>query len=308
MSSERDDMTNSEAQVRRILMQDIRTVDWGKQVAAFHFNTKLNHLVIDGCLAVEGWGEECEKLVSCLPPLMVTCGWRECLVDPFRGAREAFRSNRQGTVSDIPGHVRRMWEIADDRGGLGHTGLYHGNLLEILEGAGILEAGASRDFYSNILGMSSTPADSVEELIADAEGEMMLGNGELVELQTGGVFWRHAGGVGELWEETAEGTFLLMEGYSCICRWEVLCDGTNAVVIQGREATHTSVTNLGERVRDACRRRYGKSTRCHEFYERRKDEPFSNPCEIVGGEGEGAGWVPVGLIQLPCLERWLAQR
>jgi len=291
-----------------LLLQDVRTVDWNRQVPAFHLNTKLGHLVNDGCLGVPGWLENCEKLVACLPSITVLCGWRGAEVDPFRGAREAFPSNRDGSVGDIVRHVANMWDMASKNDSTSHTGLYHGNIIEILEMSGVVSPGEARKFYLNVVGMSKTPEDSIEDLLDSCEGESLLGAGEKLELEGAGAFYRMKGGRGVLWEESESGTYLSMEGHGCICRWRVLHENGQTGVIQVSDAVHTSVTNLAEEVRDACRKKFGDNTKCYEFYEPRSGESMSMPCEITGKEGEVAGWIPVTTDSLPQLESWLKSR
>lgn len=292
---------------KSILLRDIRAVEWSRQVPSFHLNTKLWHLVVEGCPNSVGWTEGCEKFVSCLPPILSVCGWRNEAVDPFRGAREAFPSNRSGGIHEIFVHACHMWNAAKSNPSTSHTGLHHGNLIEILEMSGVLPQGEARRFYRDILGLDSTPAEEIEELVMECEGDSMLCGTEI--RRTGsGVFFQRSGGNNILWEESTDGVHLSMEGHGCICRWRVLHEDGVAVVIQSSDAVHTSVTNLAEHVRDACRRRFGAGTVCHEFYEPGKGEPMSLPCEITGAEGETAGWIPVDIESLPGLEEWLRIR
>lgn len=290
------------------LLQDIRAVDWGKQVPHFHLNTKLAHLITDGCLLSDGWLESCEKFVSSLPDVVVICGWRSEPVDPFRGARDAFPSNRVGKLEELPAHVMSMWNAARAREETSHTGLGHGNLLEILEMSGILNSGDSRNFYLGTLGFDRTPADEAEELLLECEGEALLGGSDPLRIAEGISIHRGVGGRNILWEESGGHTYLSMEGYGCICRWRVLHEHGAVVVVQSAGAVHTSVTNLAEQVRDACRARFGEHAKCYEFYEPWEGERASLPCEITGANGEGAGWCPVHIESLPALAKWLEGR
>lgn len=286
------------------LTRDIRSVNWDRQVPMFHLNTKLAKLHTAGCSKIPEWMESCEKFVSCLPAARALCGARDILIDPFRGAREAFPSNRRGALSDIVGHATRMWVAAKSDPETSHTGLYHGNLVEILEMSGLLPRGESRNFYLNVVGMNSTPADEIENLESECEGEARLGSAETAPHPSGTLF-RLEGGRNVLWEGTAEGDFLSMEGYGCVCRWRVLFRDGNAVAIQSAKATHTSVTNMAEHVRDACRQKFGEDTKCHEFYEPLPGEEPGNPCEITGETGTLAGWMPVSIASLPHLGEWM---
>jgi len=290
-----------------LLLQDVRSVEWGKQTPAFHLNTKISHLIIEGCLGAPGWLESCEKFVSCLPPVVAVCGWRGVEVDPFRGARQAFPSNRSGDRRELPARITDMWERARVLPETAHTSLQHGNLLEILEMAGVTELGESTRFYKEVLGMKSTPSEEIESLLTECQGEELLGAGKLVQLESGGVAY-FAGGGDALWEDTEGKIYLSMEGHGCICRWRVLHEEGAAVVIQSEGATHTSVTNMAEKVRDACRRRFGDETKCYEFYELAEGGAACLPCEITGGDGECAGWIPVSVDSLPLLEEWLLAR
>jgi hypothetical protein len=302
-----DTGTHGTQKRQRLLLQDVRCVDRGKQVPAFHLNTKLAHLIIEGCLDAEGWAESCEKFVSCLPPTGAVCGWRGVEVDPFRGARQAFPSNRTGERSELPSRVMDMWERARANTETAHTSLQHGNLLEILEMSGLTESGESTKFYREVLGLKRTPAEELEELLTECQGEDILGTGKLLRLEGGGFSYLGVGGTA-LWEDDDGKTYLSMEGCGCICRWRVLHGGGNVVVIQEAGAIHTSVTNMAEKVRDACRLRYGGEAKCHEFYEPVPGRPASMPCEITGGDGEGAGWIPVPVDSLPLLEEWIRSR
>lgn len=290
---------------KSILLRDIRSVDWGRQTPQFHLNTKLSHLVTEGCLSSPGWQESCEKFVASLPRIVVTCGWRNERVDPFRGAREAFPSNRKGELGDLVTHVLAMWGFARAYEGTSHSGLSHGNLLEILEMSGILNGGESRSFYLDVLGLERSPAEEIDELLTEVEGEAICEGGEPVRIEGGGVLYRSSGGRNILWEETAGGTYLSTEGYGCICRWRVLHSSGAAVVVQSARAVHTSVTNLAEIVRDACRSRFGARVKCYEFYESMAGESLRSPCEITGESGERAGWIPAPIDSLPILADWL---
>ena len=287
-----------------ILTQDVRSVTWEKQVLAFHLNTKLAQLVIAGCARVPEWVARCEKFVACLPEYLAICGDRGIEVDPFRGSRQAFPSNRRGSPSEIPSHVAGMWKIASAHENVSHTGLYHGNLMEILEICGILDSSVSQKFYKEVLGMISTPAEDVASMLSVCEGDVMLKNATSHDLR-GGTLFKIEGGSGVLWEDSSSGLFLSMEGYGCICRWRVIFDGLNAVVIQSATSTHTSVTNMAERVRDACRRKFGLGTKCYEFYEPANTASVESACEITGTEGEIAGWRPTNIDHLECLKHWL---
>lgn len=289
------------------LRQDIRSVDWGKQVLAFHINTKLAQLVSAGCDVLPGWLEACEKFVACLPDYLAICGERGVEVDPFRGTREAFPSNRKGHPSEIPQHVADMWKIASGRESTFSTGLYHGNLVEILETCGILKPPSSQKFYKGTLGMTTTPAESIDSMISECDGEVLIGNATSHDLR-GGKLFRIEGGTGVLWEDSDSGLFLLMEGYGCICRWRVIFDGSNAVVIQSHTSTHTSVTNMAEQVRDACLDKFGSGIKCYEFYEPADPASEVMACEITGSPGEIAGWLPTDVARLDCLANWLRVR
>lgn len=300
--------SQAEAEVqslRNILLEDIRSVGWEKQVPAFHLNTKLAHLIGEGCLSLPTWRDHCERFVSCLPPVTAICGFRNVQVDPFAGLRRAFPSNRSGKISNAVEYVKQMWLVAKESASTSHTGLYHGNLVEILEHSGLLPTSTSTKFYLNVIGLKTSPAAALEELMNECEGEVLTGTGESTKMASGSVLYRQSPHRPVLWEQSEDGTFLSMEGYGCICRWRVLFDGLNAVVIQDPSATHTSVTNLGEHVRDACRRHFGEKTKCYEFYAPETWETISLPCEIVGAEGTVAGWSPVPVTSLPHLADWL---
>ncbi len=289
-------------------MKDIRSVAWDKQVPEFHLNTKLAHLVVEGCLDVPGWRESCEKFASCLPETTATCGSTGKLVDPFEGLKRAFPSNRTGALSDIVNHVNDMWSLAEASPATRHTSLQHGNLVEILENSGILPAGTSRKFYLEVLGLASTPSDELESLEDGCQGEFLAGNSSLREIVGGGRVYQNLHGRTYLWEQGFGEMFLSMEGCGCVCRWQVLFDGASAVVIQDADATHTSVTNMAEQVRDACRHHLGEKIKCYEFYAPHKDVPASVPCEIIGEKGEAAGWIPTSVSNLPQLEAWLLSK
>lgn len=246
-------------------------------------------------------------MVACLPPARAICGHRNIMVDPFLGTRLAFPSNRSGDSSSIAKYVRKMWSLSKVQNSTSHTGLYHGNLLEILEMCAVVPPGTSRSFYLEDLGMNATPSDEVENLLLEAEADALLGTGRVSEMTTG-ILHRPHSGQSVLWEESANGTFLTMQGYGCICRWPVLFFENSAIVIQPKSSEHTSVTNMAEHVRDACRKKLGAYAKCYEFYEPRVDEKISPPCEITGQEGESAGWIPVEMESLPCLQEWLRAR
>lgn len=292
---------------RETLLKDIRSVSWDRQVGAFHFNTKLAQLLACGCGGDSDWVTACEKLVSCIPSFSAICGATGELVDPFRGARETFASNRAGDPSEIPLRVTQMWESAMSRVKTAGTGLYHGNLVEILEMSNILTEGASRDFYVNVLGMGSTPQEDVMNLLLDSEGEVLTGNATFSSFEGGSII-HIDGGRRVLWQENCDELFLSMEGYGCICRWRVVSDSKVAIIIQDVDAEHTSITNMAEHVRDACLHRLGRGIECYEFYEVEVGQSFRNPCLITGGLGEGAGFFPVPLESLPTLTNWMEGR
>lgn len=306
--SEKKDPVIDQKKISRIktsLLQDVRTVGWDKQARVFHLNTKLHHLVTKGCLDAPSWLENCEKLVACLPESSATCGFLNESIDPFRGARQAFPSNRPGTISDVVLHVEHMWICAKLQKKTAHTGLDHGNLVEILEMSGVLPSGVSDKFYRETLGMHSTPSEDIEDLASECEGDIMLNIGDSVEIAGGGILYQGLTELPVLWEESSSGFFLSMDGCGCVCRWLILFDGTSAVGIQAATANHTSITNLGERVRDACRRKFGAGTKCYEFYEPLHGEQVGLPCEITGEYGSVAGWMPVSIESLPHLDNWL---
>lgn len=155
------------SRIRSLLTQDIKSVPPGLMNAAFHVNTKLSGIVMAlsrGSDAVFAkWFEQATLFVAALPSFEVKDGENLAAVDPFRGAREAFASNRTAQVADIPRIVRDMVEASQGGDGVLRD---HMNLLELGEICGFVSTKDVEDFAHEVMGWEKTTAQVNDDFVS----------------------------------------------------------------------------------------------------------------------------------------------
>jgi len=279
------------------LRADIATVPPSRMSRAFHINTKMSHLLAawrgglaNGAdpLAFGRWCGLAGDLVATLPKTALAVdGASGKRVDPFRGMRAVFGTNRTIPTSEFPKIVELM--LSESEGaGLSCVRQDHGNLVELAAGVGLITSSAEKTFFNDVM-LQSTYSEFEETMLADLQVQDLLGEAKLTKLPNGYVAVS-SGKLGGVFD-TPDGKVLRMTGYGgCICDFPLYEYGNAIVAIQGTSHVGTSVTNLSEKVYSTLKE-YKPDCKVFQVYERDLLAGSSDLTEIELDDCGRAGWL-----------------
>jgi hypothetical protein len=263
-----------------LLRKPVKVVPHNRQIIAFHFNTKMAHLLAwwRGILelaqgkpgepeakeAFLEWRALAGDFVACLPDIRVPDGEDpRPLTDPLACLRQAFPSNKSWAPGRIPKIVARMWTTAKEAAktiSQAPSPQDHQNLVELAVLCGFLPTEAGATFFKEVFGREKTPAQELEDSLDELEGAAMEGSVQKHPF-AGGTLYQQAG---RKW--VVQGDTLHIEGNGCISTFSLITHGKQVAVIDLAERPQTSITNLAEAAHEAITSTLGADTQVFEAY------------------------------------------
>lgn len=281
------------------LRYDIKSVAPEQMSLAFHVNTKMAHLLSGwrrglaqgvNSEAFDRWCGFAGDFAATLPKaILVADGATGVAVDPFRGIRAVFRTNRVKPLTDLPRIVECML-LEAEAAGLKFTSQDHGNLIELAAGIGLISRTAEKAFFNEVL-HQPTYAESEASMLEELQVQAVLGESKLTPIPNGfiAISCGKLGGV----FDSPTGKILRITGYDgCICDFPIYEDAQDIVVAQLVTHAGTSITNLSETIFETLQL-YKPASKVYQVYEQDILAGVVDITEVLIDADGHPGWLSI---------------